>query len=667
MFTGILRMPVGDKKMNKFKKIFSIVVLFSLAFTGNAGLKYFSVVANGKLVAEIIPDENQACLEAASIIEKYLYTSTGCSMDVPTGLPQISLKIEKGTLDPEGYSFSFPAANKMVITGGGPYGIKYGALEFVERFIGVRFLYPGPAGEYVPKLKDIRVPMNEFSDAPKYHTRILDSGRWHKSRKRYFDWFPNLRGCAPHRLDIGHNLYKMFPAAKYGKTNPDFYPIIDGKRFIPAPPRLTVHWQPCMTNPAVVKEAVRMICDAFAKNPDLRTWSLGQTDGNGYCECENCKKFYPVNDVPHIFGSKDRSLLYLQFCNKIAEGVTKKYPEAKFSIFAYNHTSIAPKGFKLHPSLVPVITYDRLNWVDPARKAMDMERQKSWSDIASEVCWWDYYVSNRYALPRVTIHHVAKQLREGYKLRVRHAFIQYTPLGVDGYTSEQIWADGPMAYVTYKLLWNPFQDESKILDDWCQAAVGEKAAPYLRKYYERLETFWTKDMPKGDWFKRCSKTYLIYTWHDYLLDLDKNFFEECAKDLDMVCKLAPEGDCKTRAEYIRFSFQDRRNKCQFWLRNHYARMISPESFTKIFFKDSFENGLGEWKVVPRLKETKDRISIASKSGPDGSNALELRYAFPQNGSCIYRIFPIKHKGTFRMEAKYRCVDVENSAVSLISA
>ena len=276
--------------MTYFRKIFTIVILLSLAFTGNAGVKYFPVVINGKAAAEIVPDENQACMEAATLLETYIMKSAGIRMDAPAGSPQICLKIEKGKMDLEGFRFTFPSAGKMVITGGGPNGVKFGALDFCERFIGVRFLYPGPAGEHVPKLKNLNIPMKEFSDAPLYHTRILDSGNRHWSRKRYQDWYPYLRGCAPYRLAIGHNLYKMFPAAKYGKTNPDFYPIIDGKRFIPRPPRLTVHWQPCMTNPAVVKEAVRMICDAFAKDPDLRTWSLGQTDGNGYCECENCRR-----------------------------------------------------------------------------------------------------------------------------------------------------------------------------------------------------------------------------------------------------------------------------------------------------------------------------------------------------------------------------------------
>ena len=643
------------------------LILLSGTLICSAAERFFPVIKDGKAVVELVTpddDDDGACLEAAMLLENYLVKSTGKQLD-STGGAKIVFKIEKGKkMDPEGFRFSFPSANVMEITGGGPNGVKYGVIEFCERFMGVRFLYPGPYGKHLPKHKNLKIPMKAFSDAPKFYTRILDAGTWHKTKKIYFDWYPLLRGDAPKRLAISHNLYHMFPPAKYAVKHPDYYPIINGKRFIPVPPRTTVHWQPCMTNPAVVKEAVRMICDAFAKDPNLRTWSLGQTDGDGYCECKNCKKFYPANDVPHLFGSKDRSLLYLQFCNKIAEGVAKKYPEAKLSVFAYNHTSFAPDGIKLHPALVPVITYDRLNWVDPQRKAMDMERQKRWSSISSEVCWWDYFASNRYALPRVTLHHVANQLREGYKMRVRHAFIQHSPLGLGDNHNEQIWAEGPMAYMTYKLLWNPFQDENKILDDWYQTAVGPKAAPYLRSYFERLEKFWTKDMPRSDWFKRCARTYLVGTWHDYLFELEPKFFEKCAKDLDMVCKLAPEGDCKKRAEYFRAGFQNRREKCEYWIRDINVRRFSPSLFTKDFFYENFENGLSGWTIPPAFKQ-KNIVSVIPEAGK--SNVLSIRFTPILEGGSVERIIPVNKKSFFRMVISYRMVDTGSRTKLFIAA
>ena len=259
----------------------------------------FTVVSNGKIVAGLSPEPFEAAeLEAMKLLEKYLYLSTGNVPEIAEKGPRIVLKIEKGKMDIEGFRFSFPSKDVMVISGGSRHGLKYGVLEFCEKYLGIRFLFAAPIGTHIPKVENLVIPRKEFQDAPKYLTRSLYSN-YHITRKPYHDYFPLLKSALPFRILIGHNLYKMFAVEKYGKTHPEFYPIINGKRHIPKRPYLTVHWQPCMTNPGVIAEAVRMICDAFAKDPELRVWNLGQTDGNGWCECENCQKFFPDPDVPN--------------------------------------------------------------------------------------------------------------------------------------------------------------------------------------------------------------------------------------------------------------------------------------------------------------------------------------------------------------------------------
>ena len=162
-----------------FKKLFPIVIVLSLFFAGSADAKSFPVIKDGKAVVELVPDKNPACIEAAKLVEKYLSKSTGSSMKVPAGSPQILFKIEKGKLDIEGFRFSFPTAGKMVITGGGPNGVKYGALEFVEQFMGVRFLYPGPAGEHVYKVEKCKqptIPLKFYADSSAFKLYMLDCG-----------------------------------------------------------------------------------------------------------------------------------------------------------------------------------------------------------------------------------------------------------------------------------------------------------------------------------------------------------------------------------------------------------------------------------------------------------------------------------------------------------
>lgn len=642
--------------------ILSVLFTFSLV----CAAEDFPVVVNGKIVAGLSPEPLRGPeLEAMKVLEKYLYQATG---DVPemTGKGRrIVLKIEKGKMDIEGFRISFPSKDVMVISGGSPNGLKYGVLEFCEKYLGIRFLFAAPIGTHIPKVRDLTIPCKEFSDAPKYLTRSLYSN-YHITRKPYHDYFPLLKSALPYRIQIGHNLYKMFAVEKYGKTHPEFYPVINGKRQIPKRPYLTVHWQPCMTNPGVIAEAIRMICDAFAKDPDLRVWNLGQTDGNGWCECDNCRKFFPDPDVANPFGHKNRSLLYVNFCNKIAEGVAKKYPDAKISMFAYGYTHFAPEGVKLHPSLVPIVTYDRANYLDPERKKKDLEHQKSWQKIATEICWYDYIYSNSFALPRMLCHHIAQRLREGYKMGVRHFNGEYFPLGITGVGHEKIVCDGPFAYVTFKLLWNPFQDENKILDDWYRSAVGDKAAPYLRNYFEDIEKYWTEKVPHTAWFKRCSRLYHVMTWHEYLDALPEGFLERCEKNLLRCRDLAPDGVFKKRAEYFLKGFYSRKDRIDYVHRNARARQLPVKNFRHTVFTDDFNKGIGAWQTFQRRNFPGKIADFTPDGGKNNTGAL----VHPnRNGadSIIEKYFTVTKKGDFRLTVDYRCEGSEKKVNPYISA
>jgi hypothetical protein len=650
---------------NSIKKLSMIIFLF-LPFLILAN--DFTIVKNGKVVIGLEPTPLEpSVFEAAAIVENYLYKATNNMPQIVSKGKRIIFKIEKGKMDIEGFKFSFPSKEVMLISGGSSKGLKYGALTFCEKYLGIRFLFPGKIGTHIPKISNLKIKRSSYSSQPKYLTRFLYSNN-HPTRRPYYNWFPLHRSSVPYRLDLQHNLYKMFPVDKYGKSNPEYYPIINGKRHIPKPPFTGYHWQPCMTSKAVIDKAVEIICDAFAKNPDLRTWSICQNDGDGYCECSNCKKFYPKNDVPHRFGSKDRSILYLQFCNKIAERVTAKYPDATLSIYAYNHTSFAPKNIKLHKALVPIITYDRANHLDKERKRLDLERQNAWKAIASQICWYDYMRSNAYVLPRMLCHHIAQRLREGYDNGVRHFFGEYIPLGISDVGIEKLWCDGPLAYMTFKLLWDPYQDENLILNDWYTTSVGAKAAVHLRNYFEMIEEFWTKKVPHTAWFKRCARTYQVWTWHDYLDALEPGFLDKLENELLLCQKLATKGICRERADYFLKGFKDRRFKIEYYLNNKKTRLISDKEFPYVVFQDNFNQGINNWASGVISGKGPGKPNVWSKNeGTNNSGALVLIPQGARKYAIAEKYFTVKTKGHFFLTVNYRCIGTEEKVIPYISS
>lgn len=607
----------------------------------------------------------EAMRDASEIIRKYVRLTTGAQLADTKAGPRIILKIEKGKMDIEGFRFAFPSPDVMEIIGGGPYGLRFAALDFCERFLGVRFLFPGPLGEYIPKLTSVSVPARAFQDAPKFKSRLLTGGNYHETRRLYQEWYPFQRGVFPYRCQVSHYFYKMFDSRKYGKTHPEFYPLINGKRMIP-PPGRGVHWQPCLSNPAVVSEAAKIICDAFAADPELRSYSLGMTDGDGFCECAECRNFYPQPDVRNANGSPDRSRYMLEFYNRVAAKVTEKYPEATLSFLAYNHCSDAPKNMGMHSALVPVITYDRHNWIDPERYRRDLDRHQGWKNIAKGdvFCWYDYYYNNRYLLPRINFHHIARILRTGYAQGVRHYFAEYFPLGGGSLGNENIWCDGPLAYLSYKLLWNPESDVDAILDDWYRAAVGAQAAPYLRKYFEELENFWTTQAQHTGWFAKYSRTYLVMTVNTYLYALDPQMLDRCEEYLNEVCKRA---DHKERAEYLREGFLGRKRQILYWLNNQAVNLYEDAEFKNAWMKEKFDGDNSAWQ---RWTYRPNKcIAGFVPTGGRGDNGGSLCFEFipDGNGAGFEKKYPVSQAKNQKISVWYRCENTDPNVCAWVYA
>jgi hypothetical protein len=168
--------------VKRFCQLFFLSSLFLLA-------EDFIVVKNGEAIAGIEAGSDlPACRNAVQLIAKYVQLSTGAKLQERSQGSRVVLKIEHGDLDIEGFRVRFLPEQIMEITGGGSNGIHFAALDFCERYLGVRFLFPGELGEYIPKLESLMIEKKDFTDAPKFLTRYLTSANPHVSRRLYQVW-----------------------------------------------------------------------------------------------------------------------------------------------------------------------------------------------------------------------------------------------------------------------------------------------------------------------------------------------------------------------------------------------------------------------------------------------------------------------------------------------
>lgn len=504
------------------------------------------IVRNGEptAVVSVGADAGAQVREAAALCVAYVQESTGAELPIVSEAPAEGAvlfigpsphEIDLGDLDDDGYVIAFPDERSIVIKGPTDWGTEFGVYEFLERYVGVRWLMPGEDGTDVPAHENLSVPVEEVRQEPAFFSRLF-SGLQGKAQT---DWARRnrMRG----RVSFHHNLLRLFPPETYTKTHPEFFPIHGGERFLPAT-NSTHHWQPCFTAPGILQEAVKNINAFFDANPDATSYSLGANDSSGYCECERCRA--RISSETNFLTRVDYSDLYYDWANQVIEGVLKKHPDKWFGCLAYSEVAAPPKEVKVHPRLIPYMTYDRMKWKAPAIARAGEALTKDWHAMSPVLGWYDYIYGTPYCLPRVWFHHMADYYRFGHASGVRALYAEAYPN----------WGEGPKLYVSLKLQWDPSRDVNELLEEWYVRCVGADAAPYLARYYAHWEAFWTRRVLDSAWFTEGGQ-YLSFYDPGYLNDISLDEIRESRALLDTVVAKANTPQQKARAALLLRAFE----------------------------------------------------------------------------------------------------------------
>jgi len=380
-------------------------------------------------------------------------------------------------------------------------GTLYGVYDFIERELGVRWLFPGEHGEVVPRRSTITIPDLDRREQPRIEKRkvrnqavtredtfapvlkqwgvAVDAWKAAQGPEATGAWFRRMRLGARIEIEGGHAYAGWWE--KYGKEHPEWFALQpDGTRT-----QQPVRERLCKSNPALWDEIARVRIAEFKADPSKRMASLAPNDGgaNKWCMCAACRALDPA-DAPKLLN--DSSLIdpatklpfaeypaltdrVFTFFNEIAKRVRREMPDRDLVAYAYSVYRTPPvKLGPLEPNLI--IGYVGL---DPA----DI---KAWSRIAPRLYLRpnDLGPAIDLGMPRSN----AAQLAQAVKFAVEHKAI-----GFDFDNCHGNWsAHGLDYYVLCKALWNPALDVRATIADYCRAAYGP-AAELMRRYHERLE------------------------------------------------------------------------------------------------------------------------------------------------------------------------------------
>lgn len=388
-----------------------------------------------------------------------------------------------------------------------PHGTRYAVTTFLEDVLGLRCLWPGELGTVAPRRASLTVAPLDRRYAPAIAQRRIRNSHYNDRlqlgldyltlTKAEFDrqqaalntgaWFDWQRLGGNAGIAAGHAFGYTWD--KYHQEHPDWFALQpNGSRDLAqlTPERARL----CKSNLALIDALARDKIEELRRSGG-KAASLCPNDGGRatFCQCPACKKLDPPEGRPitlwNSTGVGNREFPYLSltdrmvwFWNRLAERITKEFPDAWLGVYAYSAYKAPPVRERLHPNLA--VGFVGVSYTSDAARAQARADWEAWAKMTRKIYWRPNLLlfARREGTPAIYVHKLAEDLRY---------FAAHSLVGTDFDSCMHHWAtEGVNYYVLARLLWNPAADVDAILDDYCRAGFGA-AAGDVRKYLSRIE------------------------------------------------------------------------------------------------------------------------------------------------------------------------------------
>lgn len=469
-------------------KILFWVFLFSI-WCGVAEAK-MQIATHGKAACPIVTQAGATETEqyAAKELATTLHAVTGATFTVTTAdktVPKLCILIGPG----EAAKRLFPEVNldrfspeqvtmctkggRLLLAGGRPRGTLYAVYRFLQEQCGVRWWTPWAAT--IPHHPDLSVPDLNVEEQPAFESR---DPYWFPAFNA--DWaarnFSNsehahldaLHGGSIRYKGFVHTFYPLVPPETYAAIHPEWYSLINGQRVFQ-------NAQLCTTNPQLRDFLVDQIRKSIQEDPGASILSLSQNDCFNACQCPNCKA---IDDREGSYSGTMLSLV-----NYVAERIGKEYPNVAIDTLAYQYTRKAPKDIKPLPNVIVRLCSIECNFAAPLDDSSNKafaDDIRDWNRLSKRLYIWDYTTNfAHYVLPHPNWFVLGPNLRFFHDHGARGVFEQ------GAYQSSGSEMSEMRAWVLAQLLWNPYQDDRKLIREFLDGYYG-KAAPPIWDYLNLL-------------------------------------------------------------------------------------------------------------------------------------------------------------------------------------
>lgn len=368
-------------------------------------------------------------------------------------------------------------------------GTLWGVYEVLERVLGVRWLWPGELGTFVPRAEAVQVPVLDETIAPHLLQRNVRPGMLERPS-------PTPGFSAPVRADYvkaqavflrRHRMGRASPLkyghafedwwATYGAAHPEWFQMVNGKRG-PASPG--ARFSMCVSDPGFHQQIVALWRAYRQEHPEgARNVNCCENDIAGLCACERCLSWdgpQPA-EIPPRFGPRVVSDRYARYWQAVYDLAVKDDPDVVVMAYAYVNYAPPPlTRLTLSPNILVGTVPDLFFPRTPEHQQWVKDQWLGWRQTGCTLFLRPNYTLHGYVMPFIYVH----QFADEFQFEAAHGM---RATDFDSLTGQ--WAtQGTNTYALMRLHTRPGVPIDRLLGEYYEG-FGPAAAQ-VQRYFD----FW---------------------------------------------------------------------------------------------------------------------------------------------------------------------------------
>lgn len=472
----------------------------------------YGIVTDGTPSAEFAKNELQNFVEKSCGFRLAEYDGQAhyISLGENDYSKEIISKYDFSDLNEEGF-YILPENGNVYIFGAALISVIFGVYEFLEEYLGIRFL----SAEYIhtPVCSCLEIPEKVIKRVPISPQRMYLSVPGCETRSsclRYkfsADYMPDysdlgLKNKWYNKIPTSHNSDCYVPYSKYKDSHPEFFNVHCYNFF-----RTLTVVELCYSNglteegewdESVEESVLSVTTDSMMRfmedDPSAQYFMFGRADNEDCrCHCPRCEK------AREKYGDAGIMIVFL---NAVAKKLRQRFEaegrvfDKKIVTFAYHSTATPPvKDGKpicaqvipdeaLYIRYAPIVADYSCSLEDERQKPEIREEIKGWMSLTKNIMIWDYnvnYFDYLWYFPNNS--YLKDNMKTYQKMNANYIMKQ----GANNVTP--IWHDDLHAYVSSKLFWDVEADVDALVKEYISLSFGP-GAQQVQAYVDELEAFY---------------------------------------------------------------------------------------------------------------------------------------------------------------------------------